>query len=67
MLYEKIYRCRMCGDIFTKGTITDELKVYSNMIDLVNGRTDELYVVHYCTNGNIGIAELQGMKLKPNF
>lgn len=63
-MYEKMYKCRMCGDTFTKDIITDELKTSSVLTDLCNRRDNGLHVIHYCSNGNIGIAELQGMKIE---
>ena len=54
----------MCGDTFTKDIIADELKASSVLIDLFNRRIKGMHVVHYCSNGDIGIAELQGMKME---
>ena len=51
-MYEKMYKCRMCGDTFTKDIITDELKASSVLTDLCNRRDNGLHVIHYCSTNH---------------
>ena len=61
-MYERIYKCRMCGEFISKTIAIDELNTCSKLIDLLNNDNNELYFIHHCYDGSMGIAELQGAK-----
>ena len=57
-MYIKIFQCRLCQSLIEKEIIDD---VKAN-IEFVNVSEHEQTIRHYCDNGDMGIAELIGLK-----
>lgn len=66
-MYNGIYKCRICGKIYTRcGTYNKDL-VINNFIKLTTRVTvqqepgyADLYDMHSCENGSFGLADFQG-------
>ena len=71
--FDAVYRCRMCGEIYTDVS-TDAGKGNQMFVAGIMYRATrrkepeepmepELMEVHFCKNGNIGVADFQGLRL----
>ena len=69
MYYTK-YKCRLCGETFTVEATHSKDVVMKCMLHALNGieykelMKPELYTAHFCNNGNVGVADFQGFKLR---
>lgn len=57
-MYIKIFQCRLCQSFIEKEIIDD---VKAN-IEFANVNEHEQNIRHYCNDGDMGIAELIGLK-----
>jgi len=74
--YVAVYRCRMCGKVFTTSSIvTDRLNAAGILCAL--GRMEEVFpggggigmgrtACHTCRNGDEGLGVLMGLRLREN-
>lgn len=61
-MYEKQYKCRMCGEYIAKTLPDSEVIACERLLNAINHRNDELCIIHHCIDGSMGVAELQGVK-----
>lgn len=52
----------MCEEIIQIDSEKERVGAYLKICQIVNCDYAESYLVHNCMNGDLGIAELQGMK-----
>lgn len=66
-MYYGIYKCRICGQTYTRCGTANKNLVIEKFIDLINGNdlnkpNVDLYDMHSCENGSFGLADFQGFK-----
>ena len=70
-MYQAIYKCRLCGEIFSKGVTGEDIaKVATESLSIADSTIAiagcALYIrtIHYCQDGSFGLADFLGfMKL----
>lgn len=68
--YQAIYKCRLCGEIFTDSLISEEedkcmekLETGKPIYRSISGRNDiSMFKPHLCKNGDNGMADFQGFR-----
>ncbi len=76
LLYNQIYKCRICGEEFCPVTTHGSATMRRDMAESMrraNGKskyenehmllTPKLYMQHNCKNGDIGVADFMGYKV----
>lgn len=69
MEYKALYRCRLCGGLFTDGT-TGEAIAEATLQELHAGicgtvpMAPRMTETHRCTGGSLGVADFLGWKAK---
>lgn len=68
MMYQAVYKCRLCGEEF-KGCVTGNENIA--MVETINAASGikstqplapRIIEYHYCKDGSYGIADFQGFK-----
>lgn len=65
-MYQKVYRCRVCGEKILFSMPTDRIYIDIELSQIITKKFEKLFCLHNCKNGHIGIAELQGVINKKN-
>lgn len=64
--YRAIFKCRLCGCIYTGGiagrTTAAASATCACLGDRLIPQAPRMNEIHYCENGDIGIADFQGFK-----
>ena len=67
-VYETMYKCRLCGEIFPLHVTNDRQIAFKAIcscitdIEFKEGIKPDLYDLHSCKDGNMGIADFLGIK-----
>lgn len=67
------YKCRLCGETFQSVGTPNINNAYAEVFDIAmyhsgvrkelnEVRSPSLFGIHYCDDGSVGLADLQGMK-----
>lgn len=59
--YISVYKCRLCKKTFA-GPVADDPIVYMDGLIYLEEAEHQKYSRHICENGNIGLADLQGLQ-----
>ncbi len=62
MYYEAIYKCRLCGKVFSTGIVNSK-KDFEDIITFKFPETE--YFMHHCEDNNIGCADFLGYSKIP--
>lgn len=69
--YNQIYRCRLCGEVFTNGTATCNKQIADETTFqlAINGKAKDfmaggLLATHTCKNGMLAIGDFVGFEPK---
>ncbi|WP_337659210.1 hypothetical protein [Eisenbergiella tayi] len=67
-IYQSIFKCRLCGELFNGGVASSELNALETTTDACFGIKSEVFnapqikEVHLCVDGSYGVADFQGRK-----
>lgn len=71
-VYETMYKCRLCGEIYPHSVTMDRLIAFKAICSCISdaefkdGIKPDLYELHSCKDGNMGIADFLGIKETQN-
>lgn len=62
-MYKELYKCKLCGFMFETAIVEEKIEADLKINELKRKDSSR---VHYCEDGNIGIAEILGYKISSN-